>query len=145
MATNCWAIAATLRDAVGGVVLERAADRGDRAEAARGQEPPDLEIRVDAVLECAVELEDDPVAERDGAVALLRSDRDGRERAVPAAGGLERPVRGAAQLAPAALVAPPLADRVEQDRHEVRVERGIDEHAAVAAVASAQERQHVTG
>ena len=37
--------------AVGSVVLERAADRGDRAEAACGQEPPDLEIRVDAVLD----------------------------------------------------------------------------------------------
>ena len=51
--------------AVGGDVLERAAHRRDRAEAACGQEPPDLEIRVDAVLERPVELEDDPVAEGD--------------------------------------------------------------------------------
>ena len=83
------------------------------------------------MLQRPVQLEDDPVAEDHRAVALLRTDRDRGQRPVPAARALERPVGHAAQLAAASLEAPPVADGVEQDRHERRVHRRVDEQPTV--------------
>ena len=44
-------------------------------EAALGQEAADLEVRIDACLQAPIQLQDEPVAEDDRTVALLRARR----------------------------------------------------------------------
>ena len=55
----------------GGTVGQPARDGRDVLEARVGQRLADLEVRVDARLEPAEDLQDQPVAERDAGIALL--------------------------------------------------------------------------
>ena len=77
-------------------------ERGDPGEAALGEEAEQLELGVDARLEPAVELQDEPLVEHDRCVGLLDSHRPGvAERSLGSAvhrAELERRVRAPERL-----------------------------------------------
>jgi hypothetical protein len=74
------------RFATRGSVLDRPCHGRCVGERGVGQEQPDLEVRVQSGLDATIELEDEPVAEDDRRVALLRA-AGGRLQARPAPRG----------------------------------------------------------
>ncbi len=118
------------------------AGRGRRVpeDRAVGEEPADLELRVDALLETAEQLQHEAVLERDRGVALVPPADLGLERACPAEA--DEPL-GAGPGDPAALAArdAPTLDHLKQGAGERRIPEPVDDQPH--AVGRLDPRHHV--